>query len=136
MIKKRHLIDSAMTEIGMGGYQFDASPEEHSDILQQLDAMVAGWSSQGVDIAYNIPTSFDDSDLDDDSGIDLKHAAAVYKALAVAICPMYGKQPSLQLITTQAATYNAMLSSVAVRPVRQYSSHWPTGAGQRRYRGY
>ena len=41
MIKKRYLIDQAMTEIGMGGYQFDASPEEHADILRQMDAMVA-----------------------------------------------------------------------------------------------
>ena len=53
MIKKRYLIDQAMTEIGMGGYQFDASPEEHTDILRQMDAMVAMWSSKGVDIGYN-----------------------------------------------------------------------------------
>lgn len=134
MIKKRYLIDQAMTEIGMGGYQFDASPEEHTDILRQMDAMVAMWSSKGVDIGYNVPTDPTDSDLDDDSGIELQHAAAVYKSLAVQICPMYGKQPSILLIKTQEDAYNAMLSSVATKPTRQYPEHYPLGAGNRRYR--
>ena len=94
----------------MGGYQFDASPEEHADILRQMDAMVAMWSSKGVDVGYNVPTNPTDSDLDDDSGIELQHAAAVYKSLAVQICPMYGKQPNILLIKTQEDAYNAMLS--------------------------
>lgn len=136
MIKKRYLISQAMIEIGMGGYQFDASPEEHADILRQLDAMVASWSSKNVDINYNIPTNPEDSDLDDDSGIDLKHAAAVYKSLAVEICPMYGKQPSIQLIKTQADTYNAMLSDVAVLPSRTYPTRYPLGAGNRHWTRY
>jgi len=134
MIKKRYLIDQAMTEIGMGGYQFDASPEEHTDILRQMDAMVAMWSSKGVDVGYNVPTDPTDSDLDDDSGIELQHAAAVYKSLAVQICPMYGKQPSILLVKTQEDAYNAMLSSVAVMPERQYPDRYPLGAGNRRYR--
>lgn len=134
MIKKRYLIDQAMTEIGMGGYQFDASPEEHTDILRQMDAMVAMWSSKGVDVGYNVPTDPTDSDLDDDSGIELQHAAAVYKSLAVQICPMYGKQPSILLVKTQEDAYNAMLSSVATKPTRQYPELYPLGAGNRRYR--
>lgn len=136
MIKKRYLIDQAMIEIGMGGYQFDASPEEHSDILRQLDAMVATWTASGIDIGYDVPTDPADSDLDDDSGIVLKHAAAVYKSLALEICPMYGKQPSLQLVTTRESAYNAMLSDVAAIPLRQYPTRHPIGAGQRRYRRF
>ena len=134
MIKKRYLIDQAMTEIGMGGYQFDASPEENTDILRQMDAMVAMWSSKGVDIGYNVPTDPTDSDLDDDSGIELQHAAAVYKSLAVQICPMYGKQPNILLVKTQEDAYNAMLSSVATKPTQQYPERYPLGAGNRRYR--
>jgi len=136
MITKRYLIDQAMVEIGMGGYQFDASPEERSDILRQLDAMVATWTASGVDIGYDVPADPADSDLDDDSGIMLKHAASVYKSLAVEICPMYGKQPSLQLVTTRESAYNAMLSSVAIIPARQYPTRYPSGAGQRRYRRF
>ena len=136
MIKKRYLIDQAMIEIGMGGYQFDASPEEHTDILRQLDAMVATWTASGIDIGYNVPTDPTVTDLDDDSGIVLKHAAGVYKSLALEICPMYGKQPSLQLVTTRESAYNAMLSDVAALPARQYPTRYPIGAGQRRYRGF
>lgn len=134
MIKKRYLVDQAMIEIGMGGYQFDASPEEQTDILRQMDAMVAVWSSKGVDIGYVLPINPTDSDLDDDSGIELQHAAAVYKSLAVQICPMYGKQPSILLVKTQEDAYNAMLSSVAVMPERQYPDRYPLGAGNRRFR--
>lgn len=66
---KRQLITQAFEEIGLAAYVFDLTPEQLQSALRRMDAMVAGWNSNGVRIGYPLPSSPDSSNIDADSGV-------------------------------------------------------------------
>lgn len=103
MWSKRQLIVEAFAEIGIGA-QYDIQPEEFSTALRRMDAMVAGWESDGIRIGYALPSTADGSELDDASGIADRWARAVFLNLAVELAPGFGKtlKPSTLIAAGQA----------------------------------
>lgn len=127
---KRQLIDAAYGELAMAGYAFDRAPEEDQAALVKLDAMMA---SADIDIGYAFGLSQDDTDLDQDSGLQLVDTEAVYMGLAVRLAASKGKTLQRSTITAARAAWDGLLSRDAHRQVKQQQlrAGVPRGAGSK-----
>lgn len=95
MTTKRDIIDRARTEIGMGPYAFDLTPEQGQEALSTLDMMMAAWAGQNLNLRYILGST----DLADDIGSpDWAHSAIVTN-LAVWLASRFGRtvQPGTQM---------------------------------------
>lgn len=132
---KRQLITQAFEEIGLAAYVFDLTPEQLQSALRRMDAMVAGWNSNGVRIGYPLPSSPDASNIDADSGIPDYANEAVFLGLAVRLAPSYGKQISQETKAWADNAYSNMANQVAVpTPERQMPNTLPRGQGSKPWR--
>ena len=52
---KRQFIEQAFEEIGLAAYVFDLTPEQLQSALRRLDAMMAGWNTNGIRIGWPMP---------------------------------------------------------------------------------
>lgn len=141
MIEKRYLVEKALAEIGLAGSVFDLPPAEQNDVLTQLEGYMGMLQAQGVNVNYQFATrpfeeaaNPEESTLADDSGIALMHAEAIYTNLAIRICPMFGKTPSIELKVAAKNAHNAMLTSIVTVAKLQYPCTYPMGAGNRWWR--
>lgn len=132
---KRQLITQAFEEIGLAAYVFDLTPEQLQSALRRMDAMVAGWNSNGVRIGYPLPSSPDSSNIDADSGVPDFANEAIFLGLAVRIAPSYGKQLSQETKAWADNAYSNMANQVAVpTPERQMPNTLPRGQGAKPWR--
>jgi hypothetical protein len=132
---KRELIMQAFEEIGLAAYVFDLTPEQLQSALRRMDAMVAGWNSNGVRIGYPLPSSPDSSNLDADSGVPDYANEAIFLGLAVRLAPSYGKQVAQETKAWADAAYGNMANQVAApTPERQMPSTLPRGQGSKPWR--
>lgn len=132
---KKQLVMSAFEELALASYEFDITPDEQQTMLRKLDAMLATWEHKGIQIGYAFPSSPDDSDIDDDSGIPDFAAETVYLNLAIRGAPGNGKQISADTKRSASEGYLALLSDAAVPRQQQFSGMLPIGAGNRYYPG-
>ena len=132
---KLQIIDQAFSELARAGYVFDLGAEVREDALRQLDTMMATWGAVGISIGYLLPTSPDDSNIDDDAGIPLADVEPVYLNLAVKMAAGRGKALTPQTLAAAQSGYNALLGA-AVTPVGQSSGMPLIGAGNKPWRCY
>ena len=130
--KKLDIVDLAFQEIGIASYEFDLNPLESNGALRQLDLMMATWNKRGIRIGYPIPSSPNNSDLDDEIDIGDDAFEAMYLNLAVRISAGFGKQLSPQTRIAATRTYLELLSS-SMRPIEQAYDYRavPSGAGNK-----
>jgi len=132
---KRELIMQAFEEIGLAAYVFDLTPEQLQSALRRMDAMVAGWNSNGVRIGYPLPSSPDASNIDADSGIPDFAYEAVFLGLAVRLAPSYGKQLAPETKAWADNAYSNMANQVTTpTPERQMPNTLPRGQGSKPWR--
>src|SRR5262245_51844070 len=87
---KRQIIEMAFSEAGSAGYEFGRTPEETTDALLRLNAMMAEWKEmRGIDLGYDQPP-YGVGNPDGLSGIPFETMNAVASHLALRICPMMG----------------------------------------------
>tara|TARA_R110000851_G_scaffold258718_1_gene411196 strand:+ start:1472 stop:1903 length:432 start_codon:yes stop_codon:yes gene_type:complete len=126
---KRKIINQAMTEIGLGSYNFDAQPEDLQDALFKLNVMLAEWTVYGA--VTGALTPFVD-DLDVDSLIPMTDVQAVVSGLAVSIAPSFGKQVSP---STTMSAFNGRRAIIKRNAIvlgkRSDSAAVPAGAGHK-----
>jgi hypothetical protein len=84
---KRQLIELAFGEIGSAGYEFGRTPEEVTDALTRLNALMYEWPWN--QLGY-IQPDYGIGEPDDPSGIKFEAMNAVAAALAARIAPMMG----------------------------------------------
>jgi hypothetical protein len=134
---KRQLITQAFEEIGLAAYVFDLTPEQLNSALRRMDAMVAGWNANGVRIGYPLPTSPDDSDLDQDSNVPDFATEAIYLGLACRLAPGFGKTISPQTQVFSDMAYSNMVNQTALpTPERQMPITMPRGQGTKPWRNF
>lgn len=136
MWTKRQLIEQAFEAIGLAGYVFDLSPEQMQSALRRLDSLIASWGSIGVRLGYLLPSSPDDSDLDQPSGLPDYANEAVFMALAIRLAPGIGKTLAPETKATAKSAYDGMLAKMAANNLQpmQYPRNTPAGAGNKPYR--
>lgn len=130
---KLNIINSALSEIGLGGYVFDATPEEKQDALSRLDALMARWEEDGIVTGYTVEDGPDVDTITGDSGIAQQYVRAVVLGLAVDIAPSYGKQPMPQTTRGAAEGYSRARGGQTPPVKRRDTTSVPAGAGHRYY---
>lgn len=130
---KAELVDQAFATCAMATYVFDPSVEERVSAGVALDAMMAFLSShRGIQVGFNLATSPAAFNLDVDSGIPLSACEPVYSMLALRICSMQGKTPSMELKQRAADGYSALQVKTTTAQPMQGRAGVPRGAGHRR----
>ena len=133
--KKLDIVDLAFQEIGIASYEFDLNPQESNGALRQLDLMMATWNKRGIRVGYPIPSSPNNSDLDDDIDIPDNAFEAMYLNLAVRISSGFGKQLAPETRIAASRTYQELLST-QIKPIEQAldAKAVPLGAGNKPWR--
>ena len=133
---KGQFITQAFDEIGLASYVFDLSPEQKQTALRRLDTMLAAWNALGIRLGYPLPSSPDDSDLDEETNVPDSANEAIYSNLAIKLAPSYGKQVMPDTKMTAKESYNTLLSRAAMPMEQQMPSTMPSGAGNKPWRVY
>lgn len=128
---KRQFVIQAFEEIGYASYVYDLEPEQLESAMRRLDGMMATWNGKGIRIGYPIPSSPENSDLDEETGVPDSANEAIYTNLAVRLAPTVGKIASIETKIVAKKGYNTLLSR-ATKPVeRQLPNTMPAGAGNK-----
>lgn len=131
---KRQFVNAAFEMIGLANYTYDLQSEQLQTGLRALDAMMAMWNAKTIYLSYPIPSSPENSDLDDETNVpDAANEAIIYN-LAARIAPAFGKQ--LMPETKQYAdhAYKMLLATAAKPKEMQYPETLPRGAGNKPWR--
>ena len=131
---KRQLISEAFAELGLAASDFDLQPEEMQTALRRLDSMLAMWDGKGIRLGYPLPSSPDDSDLDQASGLPDGAVETVYLNLAMRIAPSFGKAVSIDTRRNAGAGYDRLQIAAAQPLPPQQPSTMPRGAGNKPWR--
>ena len=133
---KRQYLEQAFVEIGLAGYLFDITPDEFNYALRQLDSMMAAWNAKGIRLGWPMPSSPQNSDLDDATEITDAANEAIYCGLAVRIAPTFGKNLTQSTAFLAKQAYDQLLSIAAQPMERQFPHTMPAGAGNKPWRTY
>lgn len=130
---KQTLVKMAFEEIGLAGYEFDATPEEQSSALRRLDALMRVLQGPGNNIRlnYNFPGIFGAGDLSDPSGIPDAAIDATIQQLALRIMPAIGKSMSPETRVAWALNMNALRTAFVLVPQRQIPRTTAIGSGNK-----
>lgn len=134
---KRQFVEQAFEEIGLAAYVFDLTPEQLQSALRRLDAMMAGWGSNGIRIGWPAPSTPDSSDLDVDTKVTDVANEAIYLNLAVRLAPGFGKVLPPDTKADADAAYSNLLNQTSTpTPERQFPNTLPRGAGTKPWRSF
>jgi hypothetical protein len=137
MWTKIQLIQKAFGELALAGYVYDLDPDQLEDALSTMDAMLAEWTTFGINIGYLLPATPDDSNIEDPSGIPDSANRAVYMSLAVQLAAGRGKTLTPQTLAGAARGYQQLLGAAARAAAIQQPmpNTMPRGAGNKPWRG-
>jgi hypothetical protein len=134
---KRDIIEQAFEEIGLASYVFDLQPQQLDSALRRLDAMMATWNAKGLRLAYPLPSSPADSDLDQEIGAPDSAIEAMYLNLAIRISSGFGKTVSPDTKAAAKRAYNEVVANAAQPIEMQLGNETiPAGAGNKGWRYY
>ena len=133
---KRQYIEQAFEEVGLAAYVFDLTPEQLQSALRKLDAMMAEWNAKGLRLGYPLPSSPQDSRLDEQTYVPDLANEAIYTNLGIRIAPSFGKgiMPDTKGIAKMA--YNTVVQAFAGPIPQQLPRTMPLGAGNKPWRRY
>lgn len=131
---KRQFVTAALEEMGLAAYVFDMQPEQLQSALRRLDAMMANWNGKGIRVSYPLPTSPQDSDLDEETDVPDSANQAIITNLAVTLAPSYGKMVMPETKAIAKDSYNTLLQRAAMPPQMQLPKTMPAGAGNKPWR--
>lgn len=128
---KRQLVNQAFTQIGLANYTFDLQSEQLQTALRLLDGMMAIWNAQGLLLSYPIPTSPENSDLDEETNIPDRANEAVYLNLAQRIAMAFGRPVMPELKQFAWTAYQTLLRISTMPREMQFPNTLPRGAGNK-----
>lgn len=131
---KRQFVEAAFGEMGMSAYTFDLTPEMLQDATRRLDAMMANWNARGIRLAYPLPLSPENTDIDSETGVPDAANEAIIANLAARLSPTYGKTIMPQTMATAKAGYDTLMARAAMPHEMQFPRTLPAGAGQKPWR--
>lgn len=131
---KRQFVEQAFEEIGYANYVFDLQPEQMESAMRRMDSMLATWNGKGIRIGYPVPSSPDDSDLDQETGVPDSANEAIYTNLAIRLAPGVGKTISMETRMAAKQGYNELLARHTKPQEMQFPSTLPRGQGNKPWR--
>ena len=131
---KRQFVEEAFDQIGLAGYVFDLQPQQLQSALAKLDAMIATWNGKGIRLGYPLPSSPQDSDLDEETLVPDSANEAIYTNLAIRIAPSFGKAVAVEGKVAAKQAYDILLQRATAPIDKQLPSTMPAGAGNKPWR--
>lgn len=128
---KQQFVEQAFEEIGLAAYVFDLSPEQLQSGLRKLDGMMAAWNARGIRVGYPIPSSPENSNLDDETNVQDSANEAIYLNLSVRIATGLGKTVLPETKANAKMAYDTLLSLAAMPMEQQLPATMPAGAGNK-----
>ncbi len=127
---KRQIINQAFEDAGLAAFVFDLTADQIQSALRRLDSIMATWNAKGISFPYPIASSGSGSDPDQDSGLPDYAVPAAYMALAIQLCPAFGKVAAPELRSAAKQAYDALLS-IACMPREMQIGAMPAGFGNK-----
>lgn len=131
---KRQFVEQAFRKAGLAALVFDLQPEQLQSAMVDMDAMVATWYAKGIKLGYPLPSSPQNSDLDQATGVPSEANEAIYLNLALRIAPDFGKTIMPEVKTAAKLAYDSLLSKAAMPGIQQLPGDMPRGAGNKPWR--
>jgi len=128
---KRQFLNAAFEEIGLAAYVFDLTPEQLESAMRRMDVMMATWNAKGIRVGYPIPSSPENSTLDQETGVPDAANEAIITNTAVRLAPGFGKVVSPDTKAAAKQAYEALMAKAAMPMEQQFPSTLPRGAGHR-----
>lgn len=129
----RQFCESALEELGIASYVFDAQPDQLLSAAKRCNSMLAEWNAKGIRLGATLYGNPNDIDLDAASNVPDNANEAVITNLALRIAPMYGKSPMLGTALNAKRAYDVMLLAFS-QPVEMQLPEMPSGAGNKPWR--
>jgi len=133
---KRQFISAAFEEIGLASYVFDLGPEQLESALRRLDAMMADWNAKGIRLGYPLPSSPQNSSLEEETNVPDSAYEAIICSLGIRLAPSFGKIVMIETKTTAKQGYDILLQRATFPLEKQLPSTTPAGAGNKPWRTY
>jgi len=131
---KRQFVEQAFEEIGLASYVYDLTSDQLQGALRTLDTMMATWNAKDIKIGYPLPSSPENSDLDEETGVPDAANEAIYLGLSIRIAPRFGKVISPESKQFARDAYRTLLSSNMKTPEMKLPTSLPAGAGHKSWR--
>lgn len=125
---KRRIIEMAFAKCTLAGYEFGRTPEEISDALSELNAMMLEWPFSGLGYVQPI---YELGTADEQSGIPDDTLAAVATQLALRLAPNMGKSLSPEAAGAITRSLHLLHAKVATIPTMPLEHNTVRGAGSR-----
>jgi hypothetical protein len=129
---KKQIIEQAFEEIGLASYIFDLTADQLQSALRRLDLLVGSWLAKNIRISYPLPTSPQDSNIDQEIDVPIQFNEALVLNLAVRLAPSYGKALTPETKANAKLMYDQLLVEAAAPIEQQYVKTLPLGAGYKR----
>ena len=125
----------AYGKCGLAGYELGRTPEEITDAMSELDAMMLEWP---FSLLGYIQPAYGVSSGDDISGIPPDTLAAVATQLALRLAPNMGKTlpPEAQASMSKSMVLLHSHPMVTQIPTQPYQAHTPRGMGNKGFRQF
>jgi hypothetical protein len=98
--------------------------------------MMADWNAKGIRLGYPLPSSPQDSDLDEQTNVPDSAYEAIICSLGIRLAPSYGKQVMIETKTTAKQGYDILLQRATFPLEKQLPATTPAGAGNKPWRVY
>lgn len=128
---KRQYVERALTEIGLSDVVYNLTPGDLQNAVDRLDAMMASWEVRGIRVSYPMSGTPEGADLDAVTGVPEAANVAIIANLAKQLAPSYGKTVAAETIATARKSLADLQTFTSRKPLMQFPSTLPRGAGQR-----
>jgi hypothetical protein len=132
-VPKSSLVEGAYEYCGLNGFEYERTPEEMTTGLRHLNALMAEWLGDGIDLGYDFPT-YGPGLLETPSGVPDSACAVIHGFLAQRLCPTLGGSLSADAKAALALSYHNLRSRTATAPPAMETTRRLPSSGMRHLR--
>lgn len=130
---KRALVEGAYEYCGLNGFEYAKTPEEMVAGLRHLNAMLAEWFDDGIDLGYDQPT-YGNGLLEELSGVPASATAVISQMLAQRLCPGLGGTLSDDAKAALGLSFQRLMARTAATPPSRSPAYKLPSSGVRHQR--
>lgn len=134
---KRDIIQSSLTELGLGPRVYSHKPELLTTALRVLDGLMEEWRGKNIEIGYPAVTDPRLSYLSDDTRLPAYAIEAVRLHLAIRLAPQMGRDVMPETRQRASVAYDALITHLDRQPkIMRLPVTTPLGQGNKPWRFY
>jgi hypothetical protein len=132
-VSKSSLVEGAYEYCGLNGFEYERTPEEMTTGLRHLNALMAEWLGDGIDLGFDFPT-YGQGLLEEPSGVPDSACAVIHTMLAQRLAPGLGATLSDDVKAALSRSYQSLRSRTAAVPPTVASNSLIPSSGMRHRR--